>query len=172
MEKGIVAGIGEVLWDVLPEGKKIGGAPANFAYHMSQFGFESYVVSAVGNDVLGDEILENFAEKNLKGFIAKVNSPTGTVPVGLDADGIPQYDIKENVAWDNIPLLLNLKCLPGGPEHCVSGPSPRETVSHVILSGELWRQCPRTAIRYLTSICTGISIQRKCFSSLWASATF
>ena len=97
MEKGIVAGIGEVLWDVLPEGKKIGGAPANFAYHMSQFGFESYVVSAVGNDVLGDEILENFAEKNLKGFIAKVNSPTGTVQVGLDADGIHQYDIKEKI---------------------------------------------------------------------------
>lgn len=113
MEKGIVAGIGEVLWDVLPEGKKIGGAPANFAYHMSQFGFESYVVSAVGNDVLGDEILENFAEKNLKGFIAKVNFPTGTVQVGLDADGIPQYDIKENVAWDNIPFTPELEMLAG-----------------------------------------------------------
>ena len=51
----IIVGIGEVLWDVFPEGKRIGGAPANFAYHMSQFGFDSRVVSAVGEDELGDE---------------------------------------------------------------------------------------------------------------------
>ena len=49
----IVVGMGEALWDVLPEGKKIGGAPANFAYHVSQFGLESRVVSAVGEDKLG-----------------------------------------------------------------------------------------------------------------------
>lgn len=58
MMNDIIVGIGEVLWDVFPEGKRIGGAPANFAYHMSQFGFDSRVVSAVGEDVLGDEILE------------------------------------------------------------------------------------------------------------------
>ena len=51
----IIVGMGEALWDVLPEGKKIGGAPANFAYHVSQFGFDSRVVSAVGNDELGDK---------------------------------------------------------------------------------------------------------------------
>ena len=64
METGrkYVVGIGEALWDVLPEGKKIGGAPANFAYHVSQFGLESRVVSAVGDDALGEEILENFME--------------------------------------------------------------------------------------------------------------
>lgn len=56
--------MGEALWDVLPEGKKIGGAPANFAYHVSQFGLESRVVSAVGEDKLGMEILENFREKS------------------------------------------------------------------------------------------------------------
>ena len=53
----IVTGIGEVLWDVLPEGKKLGGAPANFAYHVSQFGFESRIVSAIGPDMLGEELL-------------------------------------------------------------------------------------------------------------------
>ena len=58
----IIVGMGEALWDVLPEGKKIGGAPANFAYHVSQFGFDSRVVSAVGNDELGDEIMEVFKE--------------------------------------------------------------------------------------------------------------
>lgn len=54
----IVVGMGEALWDVLPEGKKIGGAPANFAYHVSQFGLPGYVVSAVGDDALGKEIVE------------------------------------------------------------------------------------------------------------------
>ena len=56
----IIVGMGEALWDVLPEGKKIGGAPANFAYHVSQFGFDSCVVSAVGNEKLGDEIISVF----------------------------------------------------------------------------------------------------------------
>lgn len=63
--KGIVVGMGEALWDVLPEGKKLGGAPANFAYHVSQFGLDSCVVSAVGDDPLGHEIIENFTSKGL-----------------------------------------------------------------------------------------------------------
>ena len=54
----VIVGMGEALWDCLPEGKKIGGAPANFAYHVSQFGFDSRVVSAVGADADGDEILD------------------------------------------------------------------------------------------------------------------
>lgn len=99
-----VVGIGEALWDILPEGKKIGGAPANFAYHASQFGLQSRVVSAVGNDKLGNEILENFQSKELQSVIEKVNYTTGTVQVELDSEGVPCYDIKENVAWDNIPF--------------------------------------------------------------------
>ena len=90
----IIVGMGEALWDVLPEGKKIGGAPANFAYHVSQFGFDSRVVSAVGNDALGDEILEVFKEKQLKHQLQVVNYPTGTVQVTLDSAGIPLYEIK------------------------------------------------------------------------------
>jgi len=96
---------------VLPEGKKIGGAPANFAYHVSQFGFDSRVVSAVGNDALGDEILEVFKEKQLKHQLQVVNYPTGTVQVTLDSAGIPLYEIKEGVAWDNIPFTDDLKRL-------------------------------------------------------------
>ena len=107
----IIAGMGEALWDVLPEGKKIGGAPANFAYHVSQFGFDSRVVSAVGNDDLGDEILKVFKEKQLKHQLQTVNYPTGTVQVTLDDNGIPCYDIKEGVAWDNIPFTDDLKRL-------------------------------------------------------------
>lgn len=100
----IVVGMGEALWDVLPEGKKIGGAPANFAYHVSQFGLNSRVVSAVGEDKLGTEILDNFRAKQLNCMIETVPYPTGTVQVELDAEGVPCYDIKEGVAWDNIPF--------------------------------------------------------------------
>lgn len=107
----IVVGMGEALWDVLPEGKKIGGAPANFAYHVSQFGLPSCVVSAVGDDALGREIVENFTSKGLNQLIAEVPYPTGTVQVEIDQAGIPQYDIKENVAWDNIPYTDSLEAL-------------------------------------------------------------
>lgn len=103
--------MGEALWDVLPEGKKIGGAPANFAYHVSQFGLPSCVVSAVGDDALGKEIIENFTSKGLNQLIAEVPYPTGTVQVEIDRAGVPQYEIKENVAWDNIPYTAHLESL-------------------------------------------------------------
>ena len=107
----IVVGMGEALWDVLPEGNKIGGAPANFAYHVSQFGLPSCVVSAIGDDALGKEIIENFTSKGLDQLIAEVPYPTGTVQVEIDQTGIPLYDIKENVAWDNIPYTEHLDAL-------------------------------------------------------------
>lgn len=107
----IVVGMGEALWDVLPEGKKIGGAPANFAYHVSQFGLPSCVVSAIGDDALGKEIIEKFTSKGLDQLIAEVPYPTGTVQVEIDQTGIPLYDIKENVAWDNIPYTEHLDAL-------------------------------------------------------------
>lgn len=111
MKDYVVVGMGEALWDVLPEGKKIGGAPANFAYHVSQFGLPSCVVSAIGDDALGNEIVENFTSKNLNYLLAKVPYPTGTVQVEIDQAGIPQYEIKENVAWDNIPYTADLEVL-------------------------------------------------------------
>ena len=107
----IVVGMGEALWDVLPEGKKIGGAPANFAYHVSQFGLPSCVVSAVGDDPLGKEIIENFTSKGLNQLMPEVPYPTGTVQVEIDPAGVPQYEIKENVAWDNIPYTPELEKL-------------------------------------------------------------
>lgn len=109
MNDKVIVGIGEALWDVLPEGKKIGGAPANFAYHVSQFGLESCAVSAVGDDELGKEIRSNFEEKKLQTLIETVPYPTGTVQVEIDKLGVPQYDIKENVAWDNIPFTPQIE---------------------------------------------------------------
>ena len=109
MDNRIIVGLGEALWDCLPEGKKIGGAPANFAYHASQFGYDAYAVSAVGDDELGKETLAEFDAKGLKYEMPQVSFPTGTVQVRLDDSGIPTYDIKEGVAWDNIPFTPRLE---------------------------------------------------------------
>lgn len=111
MEKNLILGIGEALWDCLPEGRKIGGAPANFAYHVGQFGWRNIVVSAVGNDALGDEYLEQLAGVKLEPMIARVPFPTGTVQVTISGEGIPSYEICENVAWDNIPWTDALEAL-------------------------------------------------------------
>lgn len=111
LSNDVIVGMGEALWDVLPDGKKIGGAPANFAYHVSQFGLESYAVSAIGDDALGAELLENFDMKGVQHLIETVPYPTGTVQVEIDQAGIPQYEIKENVAWDNIPYTARLDAL-------------------------------------------------------------
>ena len=108
MENKIV-GLGEALWDVLPEGKKLGGAPANFAYHAGQFGLDTLAISAVGEDQLGDETLSALEEKGLKYIMPRVPFPTGTVQIELDAQGIPAYEIREGVAWDNIPFTPEME---------------------------------------------------------------
>lgn len=108
-KKGRVIGIGEALWDVLPEGKTLGGAPANFAFHAKQMGLDSIAISALGNDDLGDETIAAFDEKELTYLMPRVDYPTGTVQVKLDEDGVPAYDIKTNVAWDNIPLTDEMR---------------------------------------------------------------
>ena len=102
--KRYIVGLGEALWDVLPEGKKLGGAPANFAYHAAQFGLDTIAISALGEDKLAEETIDALKEHNLNYLMPRVPYPTGTVQVTLTGDGIPTYDIKENVAWDNIPL--------------------------------------------------------------------
>ena len=105
MEKnGVIIGIGEVLFDLLPEGKQLGGAPANFAYHATCLGCNGVVVSAVGRDSLGDEIVELLTTNGVNHHIARVDAPTGTVRVTLDERGIPCYEICEGVAWDKLQL--------------------------------------------------------------------
>jgi fructokinase len=101
----VVIGLGEVLWDLLPAGKQLGGAPANFAWHAQQLGARSAVVSAVGRDPLGDEILARLRAMELDGSHVSVDDthPTGTVSVTLDLAGVPNYVIHEDVAWDFIP---------------------------------------------------------------------
>lgn len=98
----LIVGLGEALWDILPEGAKLGGAPANFAYHASQFGHHAVAVSALGNDALGDQTVAEFDKMGLDYVMPRVAYPTGTVGVELDAEGIPTYDITADVAWDNM----------------------------------------------------------------------
>lgn len=109
--KKVIVGIGEILWDMLPSGKALGGAPANFAYHAGRLGAEGWAVSAVGDDALGHEIMDLVSEKKLHTLIAVTDKPTGTVQVELDAAGVPSYNIMEDVAWDNIPFTAQMEDL-------------------------------------------------------------
>jgi hypothetical protein len=106
----IIVGMGEALWDVLPEGKKIGGAPANFAYHVSQFGFDSRVVSAVGKDELGDEILNVFNEKKLKTQIEQVEGRYS--PASPTDRGLPLHNWRQCLPGQQIPWQRS-KASPG-----------------------------------------------------------
>ena len=102
----VIVGLGEVLWDMLPEGKQLGGAPANFTFHATELGAEGHVVSCVGQDSLGREIREVLQINGLA--VAHVaedpGHPTGTVSVTLSDGGQPDYTIHEEVAWDYIPF--------------------------------------------------------------------
>ncbi|HET7733217.1 MAG TPA: carbohydrate kinase [Paludibacter sp.] len=109
--ENVIVGLGEILWDVFPHSKVLGGAPANFVYHVSQFGYEGYAVSAIGNDHLGDEIIESLKNKELNFLIERTSFPTGTVKVKIDENGAPQYEICEDVAWDNIPFTEEMEQL-------------------------------------------------------------
>lgn len=102
--EGKIIGLGEILWDMLPTGKQLGGAPANFAYHVCHLGGNGWAVSAISDDELGREIKNTLSTKKLNTILEEVNEPTGTVQVTLNAAGVPTYDITEGVAWDHIPF--------------------------------------------------------------------
>lgn len=98
-----IIGIGELVWDMLPGGKQLGGAPVNFAYWCSKSGAEGYPISAIGNDELGEEAIKQLQKSGLNlDYIQKNELPTSRVLVSLNEHGIPSYEIVENVAWDAI----------------------------------------------------------------------
>ena len=102
-----VIGIGEVLWDMLPDGPQLGGAPANFAYHAHALGARAQIVSRVGDDDKGREIIRRLEAMGLAGQTLQVDKTahTGTVTVALTDNGIPEFTIHENVAWDYIEVM-------------------------------------------------------------------
>lgn len=109
MKTYTIVGLGELLWDVLPSVSRIGGAPANFAFHAARFGTRACVVSAVGRDVLGREAVRKIQEAGVESHIAPTEHPTGVVEVVLSEAGVPRYDIKTEVAWDYIPFGDDLR---------------------------------------------------------------
>jgi fructokinase len=103
-----VVGIGEVLWDLLATGPKMGGAPANFAYHAHALGANSAAVTRVGKDELGRKILRRFRELGLATTAVQEDAaaPTGTAEVRLSGNGLAHFTIQENVAWDYLAATL------------------------------------------------------------------
>ena len=109
-----VVGLGEILWDLFPEGKLLGGAPANFAYHINVLGNNGLAVSSVGSDKLGREILDTLQEVGVAIDYIQVNgkAATGTVRVMVAASGEPCFTIcPVGVAWDNIAWTEKLEQL-------------------------------------------------------------
>jgi fructokinase len=148
-QRPVVVGIGEVLWDLLPSGKQFGGAPANFAYHAHALGAESHVVSCVGKDVLGGEIVDRLAALNLSRQYIAVDEahPTGTVSVALDGQGKPTYTIHEGVAWDFIPSSAELLDLAGRTDAvCFGSLAQRSDVSRRTIRAFL-AAVPRQALK-------------------------
>src|ERR1700756_5407668 len=97
-----VVGLGELLWDMLPNGKQLGGAPANFAYISTLLGNQGTVASRTGRDPLGREAVERLAKLGVDTSCIQSDPvhPTGTVQVEVDQKGQPQFEIAEGVAWD------------------------------------------------------------------------
>lgn len=112
MKKLKVIAVGEIVWDMLPAGKQLGGAPLNFAFFSKELGAEAYAVSAIGNDVLGDETLAVASATGVNlDYLQRNNLPTSRVLISLDNEGVPQYEIVENVAWDALEcpqMILDL----------------------------------------------------------------
>ena len=101
-----VIGVGEVLWDLLLTGPQLGGAPANFAYHAHALGAQTQVITRVGKDDYGREIIRRFHEMGLPETTVQIDEtvPTGTAKVALSGDGLAHFTIQENVAWDHIAV--------------------------------------------------------------------
>jgi fructokinase len=143
-----IAGIGELLWDRFPDGDRLGGAPANFAFHAGQLGAQSRIISRVGQDPDGDRLIESLLSQGLATDLIQRDEshPTGTVRVSLK-EGQPSYTIESPVAWDFIELTDPMKALAVTLDAVFFGtlaqrnPSSEKTIQNFI------RLCPREGVR-------------------------
>src|SRR5262245_26277604 len=99
-----IVGLGELLWDLLPQGKLLGGAPGNFVFHCHQLGHSAALVSRIGTDELGRAIRRAVRDLGLSDEYLQDDPehPTGTVSVDIGPDGQPSFTIHEGVAWDHL----------------------------------------------------------------------
>ncbi|MBJ7432742.1 MAG: carbohydrate kinase [Gemmataceae bacterium] len=144
-----IVGFGEILWDMLPLGKQAGGAPFNFTFHSYQLGWPAVMVSRVGKDELGQDLVEKCKELGLNPEFLQEDliHPTGTVEVELDSQGQAEYEIKEDVAWDHLEWNDGLKNLAGNcAAVCFGTLCQRHSVTRNTLKNFLER-CPKKTIK-------------------------
>ena len=141
-DQRIIVGLGEVLWDVFPDGKQLGGAPANFAYISHMLGNRGTIASRLGADALGQEARDRLDGLGIEtGFLQSDPShPTGTVRVQIDSAGQPHYQITENVAWDVLEWTQEWASLASRADAVCFGslaqrsPTSRETIGKFVTS--------------------------------------
>lgn len=143
-----MAGIGEVLWDLLPEGRQLGGSPLNVVYHCQLAGIQSVVVSAIGQDAAGVDILELFTEKKLDpSYLQRSSSfPTGAVTVELD-QGIPNFIIHPDVAWDAIQWNDSLQKLAQSLDAVAFGSLPQRNPLSRETIRKFLKQLPENSLK-------------------------
>lgn len=144
-----VIGVGEVLWDLLPGGQQLGGAPANFAYHAQSLGARALVVTRVGNDSLGRGVLQRFKDMNLPTGTVQVDdqNPTGTVTVILNNLGVPEFTINENAAWDRMVVTSPaLEAVRQADAVCFGSLAQRDPASRATIQ-QLLKETPAGALR-------------------------
>jgi len=144
-----VIGIGEVLWDLLPAGRQLGGAPANFAFHANALGASASVITRVGDDPFGHEILQRFEEMQLPKETVQVDdeAPTGTVTVTLNENGVPHFVIHEHVAWDRMVVTnAALETIQKAEAVCFGSLAQRNPTSRAAIQ-QLVAAAPKDALR-------------------------
>jgi fructokinase len=145
----LILGVGEILWDLLPSGPQLGGAPANFAYHAHALGARAAVVSRVGCERYGREVFERLRTLGLPEDTIQVDdhAPTGTVTVTLTDQGVPHYTIHENVAWDRLAVTASaLEAVCGAQAVCFGSLAQRAPASRATIQ-RLVAAAPATAWR-------------------------
>jgi fructokinase len=144
-----VVGIGEALWDLMPAGRQLGGAPANFACHARSLGANAFVITRVGADNLGREILQRFKEMKIADGVVQIDpgKPTGTAAVTLQEGGVPQFNICEDVAWDWLaPSDAARNVIREADAVCFGSLSQRNFASRTAIQ-QLMKSAPAEALR-------------------------
>jgi fructokinase len=156
-----IIGLGEVLWDLLPSGRQLGGAPGNFAYHAHALGANACVITRVGDDDLGREIRQRFEQQGIADGTLQVDesAPTGTVTVTLSESGHPNYLIHENVAWDHLAVTpASLKAVREADAICFGSLAQRGEISRATIQ-RLVTAAPANSLRVFD-----INLRQKYFS--------